>query len=44
MSSAKKKSIRESRLEKIERILEEHEKSMFSFFFFFIVILLIIIS
>lgn len=28
MSSAKKKSIREARLEKIEAILEAHEKSM----------------
>ena len=29
MSSPKKRSIREARLEKIERLLEEHEKSMF---------------
>lgn len=28
MSSPKKKSTRESRLAKIEKILEEHEKSM----------------
>lgn len=31
MSSPKKKSIREARLEKIERLLEEHENSMSSF-------------
>lgn len=30
MSSPKKKSIREARLERIEKLLEEHEKSMFS--------------
>lgn len=32
MSSPKKKSTRESRLEKIEQILEAHEKSMANFF------------
>lgn len=31
MSSPRKKSIREARLEKIERLLEEHEKSTFTF-------------
>lgn len=30
MSSPKKRSIREARLEKIEKLLEEHENSMFS--------------
>jgi hypothetical protein len=33
MSSAKKKSIREARLEKIEAILEAHEKSMWLLIF-----------
>lgn len=31
MSSTKKKAIREARLEKIEKILEQHERSMLKF-------------